>query len=104
MQIPGTMTVPPKDRRAKRERRAGADRRAKQAPVKLERRKGAERRSGLERRLDATTVGDQLQAAIGLLTFATENGVMLDVDRWVLETAITRLKIALAKLGDEPAE
>jgi hypothetical protein len=28
---------------------------------------------------------------------------MLDVDLWVLETAITRLHIALAKLGGEAA-
>jgi hypothetical protein len=26
---------------------------------------------------------------------------MLDVDRWVLETAITRLRIALAKLDED---
>jgi hypothetical protein len=99
------MDTHPKKRREKGERRRGPERRIHQAPVKAERRKGGDRRSGLERRfgLESATAGDQIHAAIGLLTYAVENAVMLDVDLWVLETAITRLHIALAKLGGERA-
>ena len=97
------MGTHPKERRARAERRRGAERRTHQPPVEVERRKSDDRRTGLERRLELDTAGDQIHAAIGLLTYATENGVMLEVDLWVLETAITRLQIALAKLGQEPA-
>ncbi len=89
-----------KQRRERKERRSRTERRAQQVPVEVERRKSGDRRTGLDRRLELGTTGDQINAAIGLLTFAVEKGVMLDVDRWVLETAITRLQIALAKLGD----
>jgi hypothetical protein len=93
-----------KERRAKGgERRGGADRRVRQIPVEVDRRKGGDRRSGLDRRVELATAGDQLHAAISLLNFAVEKGVMLDVDRWVLETAITRLKIALAKIDEDPS-
>jgi len=99
------MVKDPKERREKPERRRGAERRVRQVPVEVERRRGGDRRSGLDRRLELVNAADQLHAAIGLLTFAVEKGVMLDVDRWVLETAITRLKIALAKLDeDKPSE
>ena len=95
------MDTHPKKRREKGERRRGPERRTHQVPVKAERRKGGDRRSGLERRFgfESATAGDQIHAAIGLLTYAVENGVMLEVDLWVLETAITRLHMALAKLG-----
>ncbi|HUL02261.1 MAG TPA: hypothetical protein VLV16_03395 [Gemmatimonadales bacterium] len=91
-----------KERRGKSDRRGGADRRVRQVPVEVDRRQGGERRTGLDRRVELATAGDQLHAAISLLNFAVEKGVMLDVDRWVLETAITRLKIALAKLDEDP--
>lgn len=99
------MDTHPKKRRERAERRRGPERRTHQVPVEVDRRKGADRRSGLERRLgfDSATAGDQIHAAIGLLTYAVENAVMLDVDLWVLETAITRLHIALAKLGGAAA-
>jgi hypothetical protein len=97
------MDTHPQKRREKAERRRGPERRTRQVPVQVERRKGEDRRSGLERRLgfESATAGDQIHAAIGLLTYAVENAVMLDVDLWVLETAITRLHIALAKLDGE---
>jgi len=99
------MDTHPKKRREKAERRRSPERRTHQVPVKVERRKGGDRRSGLERRLgfESTSADEQIHAAIGLLTYAVENAVMLDVDLWVLETAITRLHIALAKLGGEAA-
>jgi hypothetical protein len=97
------MDTHPKKRRAQAERRRSPERRTHQGSVEVERRKGGDRRSGLERRFELATAGDQIHAAIGLLTYAVENGVMLDVDLWVLETAITRLHIALAKLGEEAA-
>src|SRR5881396_1916724 len=67
---------------------------------KAERRTGGQRRTGLERRLELETAGDQIQAALGLLTFAVEQGVFLDEDRWLLETAITRLRLAVEQLGE----
>ncbi len=88
------------ERRERKERRSRTERRIQQVPVDAERRKSGERRTGLDRRIELGTTSDQINAAIGLLTFAVEKGVMLDVDRWVLETAITRLQIALAKLRE----
>lgn len=88
------------ERRKPKERRSGADRRTRLVSVEVERRGRGERRTGLDRRVELGTAGDQIRAAVGLLTFAVEKGVILEVDRWVLETAITRLHIALAKLGE----
>ena len=68
----------------------------------MDRRKVATRRSGIDRRLAGESAADQINAVLGLLDFAVEKGVFLDVDRWVLETAITRLHMALAKLKDVP--
>ena len=89
------------ERRTWTERRGGAERRVNKASVTVERRKDDERRSGLSRRVELGTPGEHINAAIGLVKYAAENGVMLEVDRWVLETAITRLHIALAKLTDK---
>src|SRR5213592_4248297 len=94
------MTTQRKNRRKKADRRSGADRRTEQAPPEVERRTGGQRRTGLERRLELETAGDQIQAALGLLTFAVEQGVFLDEDRWLLETAITRLRLAVEQLGE----
>ena len=94
------MTTQRKNRRKKADRRSGADRRTEQAPPEVERRTGGQRRTGLERRLELETAGDQIQAALGLLTFAVEQGVLLDEDRWLLETAITRLRLAVEQLGE----
>src|SRR2546422_699147 len=100
----GAMATQRKNRRAKSERRSGADRRNEQAPVELERRKGTQRRTGLERRLDLETAGDQIHAALGLLTYALDQGILLDVDRWLLETAVARLRLAVEQLGEKTDE
>lgn len=89
------------ERRNRSERRGGAERRVRETPVGHDRRTGGDRRRGLERRLELGTAGEQVRAAIGLLSYAVENGVMLEVDLWMLETAITRLQIALAKMGGQ---
>jgi len=93
-----------KNRREKPDRRSGAERRKKHAPVEQERRKGSQRRTGLERRLELETAGDQIQAALDLLTYALDQGVLLDVDQWVLETAVARLRLAMEQLGEETDE
>ncbi len=90
-----------KNRRENADRRGGADRRKEQTPVELERRKGSRRRTGLERRLELETAGDQIHAALGLLTYALDQGILLDVDRWLLQTAVVRLRLAVQQLGDE---
>jgi hypothetical protein len=87
-----------KNRREKPERRSGAERRAKQVPVEVERRKKRDRRTGLTRRLELQTAGDQIQAALDLVTRALNHGVLFDEDRWLLETAIARLRSALEPL------
>src|SRR2546421_8887523 len=60
--------------------------------VEVERRKKRDRRTGLTRRLELRTAGDQIQAALDLLSRALDHGVLFDEDRWLLETAITRLR------------
>ena len=90
-----------KERRDRADRRSGSERRTKQVAVAVERRKAEPRRSGIDRRLAGESAADQINAVLGLLGFAVEKGVFLDVDRWVLETAITRLHMALGKLKDE---
>jgi len=94
------MATPRKNRREKSDRRSGADRRTEQAPVEVERRKGSQRRTGLERRVELETGGDQIYAAVSLLTYALEHGVLLNVDRWLLETAVARLRVAVEQLGE----
>ena len=93
-----------KNRRAKADRRGGADRRNEQAPVELERRKGSERRTGLERRLELETASDQIHAALDLLSYALDQGILIDVDRWLLQTAVARLRLAVEQLGDKMDE
>jgi hypothetical protein len=92
-----------KNRREKSERRGGADRRNEEVPAEVERRQG-ERRSGLARRLELETAGDQIHAALGLLSYALEQGMLLDADRWLLETAAARLRLAVEQLGEETDE
>src|SRR5439155_18321716 len=90
-----------KNRRKKADRRGGGDRRNEPTPVKVERRKGSQRRTGLERRLELPTAGAQIHAALDLLTYAVDQSILLDVDRWPLQTAIARLRVALEQLGEE---
>jgi hypothetical protein len=92
-----------KNRREKPDRRSGTERRAKQVPVEAERRTKRDRRTGLTRRLELQTAGDQIQAALDLLTRALDHGVLFDEDRWLLETAIARLRSALEPLEPEEA-
>jgi len=95
------VTAQRKDRRAKADRRSGADRRTEKVPVAVEHRAAADRRSGIERRVESLAAGDQIQAALDLLTRAVEKGVLFDEDRWLLETAMTRLRAALGQLDEE---
>jgi len=94
------MATQRKDRRKKADRRGGADRRNEQVPVEVERRKGERRRTALTRRLELETAADQIHAALGLLTYAQDQGLLLDVDRWLLATAIARLRVAMEQLGE----
>src|SRR5256884_9367793 len=87
-----------KNRREKPDRRSGADRRAKQAPVEVERRKKRDLRTGLTRRLELRTAGDQIQAALDVLSRALDHGVLFDEDRGLPGTAITRVRSALVPL------
>ena len=98
------MATQRKNRRAKSERRGGADRRNEPTPVEVERRKGGPRRRGLKRRMELETASDQIHAALGLLTYALDQGIPLDVDRWLLETAAARLRLAVEQLGGETRE
>src|SRR5436309_2925500 len=41
-----------------------------------------------------------IHAALGLLTYAQDQGLLLDVDRWLLGTAIARLRVAMEQLGE----
>jgi hypothetical protein len=93
------MATQRKDRRKKPDRRSGADRRTKQVPVEVEHRKGERRRTALTRRLELDSAADQIHAALGLLTYAQDQGLLLDVDRWLLATAIARLRVAMEQLG-----
>ena len=90
-----------KNRREKPDRRSGTERRAKQTPVEVERRKKRDRRTGLTRRFELQTAGDQIQAARDLFSRVLQHGVLSDEDRWLLETAIARLRSALEPLGPE---
>jgi len=51
--------------------------------------------------LELETAGDQIHAAVGLLTYALDQGILLDVDRWLLQTAIARLRVALEQMGED---
>ena len=37
---------------------------------------------------------------LSLLAYAVEHGALLDVDRWLLETAVARLRLAMEQLGE----
>src|SRR5437773_10264944 len=87
------MATQRKNRRKKPDRRSGDDRRTKDVPVEAERRTGERRRTALTRRLELETAADQIHAALGLLTYAQDQGLLLDVDRWLLGTAIARLRV-----------
>ena len=54
--------------------------------------------------MELETASDQIHAALGLLTYALDQGILLDVDRWLLETAAARLRLAVEQLGEETGE
>ena len=91
-----------KERRARSARRNGADRRAEQVPGAIERRKGSDRRTGIERRLATHSAADQIHAALVLVTRAVEAGILPDEERWLLDTAMLRLRFALEQLEEDP--
>jgi hypothetical protein len=95
------------DRRSGAERRSGAttpetarlllvhgERRA--AP---DRRRHRDRRSGPERRLSHATPQDQLAHAVDLIAHVAESTELSDEDRRALDSAIVRLRFALARMG-----
>jgi hypothetical protein len=98
------MAAERKNRRGRSDRRSGGERRNEHAPVEQERRKGSQRRTGITRRLELETTGDQIHAALGLLTYALDQGILLDVDRWLLETAVARLRLAVEQLPEDADE
>ena len=100
----GAMAAERKNRRGRSDRRSGGERRNEHAPVEQERRKGSQRRTGITRRLELETAGDQIHAALGLLTYALDQGILLDVDRWLLETAVARLRLAVEQLPEDADE
>ncbi|MGH7568499.1 MAG: hypothetical protein ACREL9_05955 [Gemmatimonadales bacterium] len=95
------MTDSEKERRARPERRSGADRRSERASVATERRSGTDRRAGIDRRLAAHSAADQIHAALALVTRAVEARVLPDEERWMLDTAMLRLRFALERLEED---
>ena len=39
-------------------------------------------------------------ACVDLLTYALDQGILIDVDRWLLQTAVARLRLAVEQLGE----
>ncbi|HEX9704800.1 MAG TPA: hypothetical protein VGA20_06105 [Gemmatimonadales bacterium] len=96
------------DRRALPDRRSETDRRtatgtasqdsAPERRVREDRRK-SDRRLGVERRLALQSIGDQIRAALGLLTRLVDAGRVDDDGRRYVDAALLRLKFALDRLG-----
>jgi hypothetical protein len=73
-------------------RRRGADRRVKNAPVEVE------RRSGLDRRMIVESATAQIHVVLELLTQLADMGALRDDSRRLLDTAMLRLRYALEKM------
>lgn len=73
-------------------RRRGADRRVKKAPVEVE------RRSGLDRRMIVESATAQIHVVLELLTQLADMGALRDDSRRLLDTAMLRLRYALEKM------
>lgn len=86
--------------RRKKERRSGGERRSRTEAVPAERRQGGDRRSGNDRRLSLETAGNQIQGAIDLVARAAQSNLLVEDDRWLLDTAIHRLQAALRQLDE----
>ena len=73
-------------------RRRGADRRVKNAPVEVE------RRSGIDRRMIVESATAQIHVVLELLTQLADMGALRDDSRRLLDTAMLRLRYALEKM------
>jgi hypothetical protein len=76
-------------------RRRGADRRAKNVSVDME------RRSGLDRRMIVESATAQIHAVLELLTQLADAGALRDDSRRLLDTAMLRLRFALERIEPE---
>ncbi len=76
-------------------RRRGADRRAKNVAVNME------RRSGLDRRMIVESATAQIHAVLELLTQLADAGALRDDSRRLLDTAMLRLRFALERMEPE---
>jgi len=76
-------------------RRRGADRRAKNVAVNME------RRSGLDRRMIVESATAQIHAVLELLTELADAGALRDDSRRLLDTAMLRLRFALERMEPE---
>ncbi len=76
-------------------RRRGADRRAKNVAVDME------RRSGLDRRMIVESATAQIHAVLELLTELADAGALRDDSRRLLDTAMLRLRFALERMEPE---
>ncbi len=76
-------------------RRRGADRRAKNVAVDME------RRSGLDRRMIVESATAQIHAVLELLTQLADAGALRDDSRRLLDTAMLRLRFALERMEPE---
>jgi hypothetical protein len=75
--------------------RRGADRRAKDMPVEVE------RRSGIDRRLEMESATAQMHAVLELLTQIADSGSLRDDNRRRLDTAMLRLRFAIERIQPE---
>lgn len=108
MRVPDPERREEPDRRVLPDRRSGLDRRTS-APgsgnvIPIERRRGADRRKGdrrlgVERRLALQSTGEQIRAALELLTRLIDTGRLDDNARRLLDAALLRLTFALDRLG-----
>lgn len=85
------------ERRNLLERRAGAE--VHERPS-VDRRRISERRAGIERRLSIQSAGDQIHAALRLLTRVIEMGAVTEQELRTLESAMLRLRFALDRLEE----
>jgi hypothetical protein len=91
------------ERRLTSERRNLLDRRGeaeRHERPSVDRRRISERRAGIERRLSILSAGDQIHAALRLLTRVVEMGAVTEQELRTLESAMLRLRFALDRLEE----
>lgn len=91
------------ERRLTSERRNLLDRREeaeRHERPSVDRRRISERRAGIERRLSILSAGDQIHAALRLLTRVVEMGAVTEQELRTLESAMLRLRFALDRLEE----